>query len=97
MAIAREEAHAQRQMMAAQSQMMNAMFMSMLNKNGGDSSSPPSSTQLGNITMFVLFQCVLTFTTVNESINFKSSITYKTKHLHLRSIQDAACKYFVFD
>jgi hypothetical protein len=29
--------------MSAQTQMMNAMFMAMLNKNGGDSSNPPSS------------------------------------------------------
>ena len=36
MAIAREDARAQRQM-------MNMMFMSMLNKNGGDSSNPPPS------------------------------------------------------
>jgi hypothetical protein len=43
MAIVREEACAQRQMMAAQSQMMNAMFMSMLNKDGGDNSNPPPS------------------------------------------------------
>jgi len=43
MAIAREDARAQRQMMHAQSQMMNAMFMSMLTKNGGDNSNPPPS------------------------------------------------------
>ncbi len=35
MAIAHEEACPQRQMMSAQSQMMNAIFMLMLNKNGG--------------------------------------------------------------
>jgi hypothetical protein len=43
MAIAREEAWAQRQMMSAQMQMMNAIFMAMLNKNSGDSSNPPPS------------------------------------------------------
>ena len=43
MAIASKDARAQRQMMHAQSQMMNAMFMSMLTKNGGDTSNPPPS------------------------------------------------------
>ncbi len=42
-AIARKEAWAQRQMMSAQMQMMNAVFMAMLNKNTGDSSNPQPS------------------------------------------------------
>ena len=36
MAIVREDAHAQRQI-------MNMMLMSMLNKNGGENSNPPPS------------------------------------------------------
>ncbi len=36
MAIARKNAHAQRQM-------MNMMFMAMMNRNGGDNSNPPAS------------------------------------------------------
>jgi hypothetical protein len=42
-AIAHEDAWAQRQMMSTQTQMMNAMFMAMLNKNMGNSSNPPPS------------------------------------------------------
>ena len=41
MEIACEEAHTQRQMMSAHTQMMNAIFMLMLNKNGGGSNNPP--------------------------------------------------------